>query len=628
MFSVLEASRLKGCMKVSHLPSSLSGYLKGSLCKLAEGIAQTFGSHCEVLLYDLTPRRPLLIKSFNCHIHNQDHGAVINLRSKKLIEHALELQNPITCSEIDISGRKIKSSVMLLGGGKQEWSAALIINFDVTDIVNLGSAIEDIFKVEEEKPTSELSDPLTESAATTLEKKADQMIEVFGGIPTNSSRKDKVEIVAQLNQKGFFSTRGAVELLAEKLGVSKFAVYSYLGEVRKKTNSLHLVSPQAEWKIPFLVPLTGAYSGFGRMIKWTVDYAVHEINSQGGVSDLPLIVDYHDTNGDPRRCATEASKVLDSALVLWGPLSSIEAAMTLPLTVKHRVLAMPVACGPGIVSRYQPWAVNFYGRYRDIVSPPLSAWLKRVRSLRKIIQFVWPTDPTWMESARAQREVLEAKGVVVLPDTECFTGSDFSGLVASALAQNPDGFLLTVSPVAAGQVVRELDHLGIREKERIMVFNAAESPALYQIAGSSLNGAYHWNVANPLTERPRWVQFKERFEDVFKTLPPVFGIPMHYDMVYLTKQAIEHIGATGRPAGSKREREKIKDYCRSVKDFSGLIADFSIHDGIARTPCYLFQMYSERERLRLIEEYLPEDDSDKRRANKREVGLKQRRCEG
>ena len=52
------------------------------------------------------------------------------------------------------------------------------------------------------------------------------------------TRKKSLEIVGFLNDKGIFLVKGAIEKVAELLGISKVTVYSYLDEIRKakKTN--------------------------------------------------------------------------------------------------------------------------------------------------------------------------------------------------------------------------------------------------------------------------------------------------------------------------------------------------------------------------------------------------------
>ena len=47
------------------------------------------------------------------------------------------------------------------------------------------------------------------------------------------SREQKVEVIRFMNDKGLFLIKGATDKVAERLGISKVTVYSYLDEIRK-----------------------------------------------------------------------------------------------------------------------------------------------------------------------------------------------------------------------------------------------------------------------------------------------------------------------------------------------------------------------------------------------------------
>ena len=45
-------------------------------------------------------------------------------------------------------------------------------------------------------------------------------------------KEDKLAVVESLEEKGIFDIKGAVEYVAERLGVTNFTVYNYLKEIR------------------------------------------------------------------------------------------------------------------------------------------------------------------------------------------------------------------------------------------------------------------------------------------------------------------------------------------------------------------------------------------------------------
>ena len=53
-------------------------------------------------------------------------------------------------------------------------------------------------------------------------------------LPAQLSREERIEIIRFMETRGIFLMKGSVEKAAEKLGVNKVTVYSYLDEVRGK----------------------------------------------------------------------------------------------------------------------------------------------------------------------------------------------------------------------------------------------------------------------------------------------------------------------------------------------------------------------------------------------------------
>lgn len=74
-----------------------------------------------------------------------------------------------------------------------------------------------------------------------LESKMNEIIRTCilpsGHLRTGATKKEKVEIVRQMQKKGLFIVRGGVEMAARVLGVSRYTVYNYLDEIKNNTQS-------------------------------------------------------------------------------------------------------------------------------------------------------------------------------------------------------------------------------------------------------------------------------------------------------------------------------------------------------------------------------------------------------
>jgi ABC-type branched-subunit amino acid transport system substrate-binding protein len=353
-----------------------------------------------------------------------------------------------------------------------------------------------------------------------------------------------------------------------------------------------------EWKIPFLIFLTGPFSGFGKQIKWGVDEAAKEINEAGGIAGRPLVIEYHDTGMDPAKAAAEMSKVVEDSLLIFGPVGAPNAKGALPLVVREKAFAMAVTVGTDVNLEFHPYTVHFSDKRNKIAPPSLKGWLKRNPNMKKVVQFLFAIDPTFHYISVVQAEVMKAQGIEVLPTVELGEGVDLSSVVVKAMAKNPDGFSIVTLPIDAAKILKELDKRGIKDKSTVLIPNMTDDPALYEVGKGFLEGLYISQLVNSLSDSPEWQALYGKYMKAFPEFKdPTFGMPANYDMVYMAKAAIEETGVTGDPAKLAEERDKLREYCRNIKGFPGVQYTFDMVDGIAKTPTFLFQVKNNKKKL-------------------------------
>ena len=208
-------------------------FLIESLKVLVDGIARTFGSHCEVVLHDLSKGyEHSIVKIVNGHVTGRTVGGSITDQGLKHLrsQHWDNiLANYLTVTN---DGRRLKSSTIKFTNSENEPIAALCINFDVTDILNFNSAVQDVFAIPDSISPDDPVETFQSDMASTLNDIADRIVRKAGKAIPSMKRKDKIEIVNQLEHQGFFLIKGAVKLLARKLDVSKFTIYNYLEQIR------------------------------------------------------------------------------------------------------------------------------------------------------------------------------------------------------------------------------------------------------------------------------------------------------------------------------------------------------------------------------------------------------------
>jgi len=198
---------------------------------VVDGVAKAFGSRCEVVLHDLTHLDRSIVKIVNRHVTGRTVGDTISeqgLRQYKTDPNT-NLRSFLSATK---DGRHLKSTTMVFKNDKGQPILALSINFDMTDIVNLDMAMKDMFGITDEALREEFVDTFGGEVVSTLNEIADNVIQRAGKAISAMTRRDRIGIVRQLEEQGFFLIKGAVKFVARKLNVSASTIYGYLDMIR------------------------------------------------------------------------------------------------------------------------------------------------------------------------------------------------------------------------------------------------------------------------------------------------------------------------------------------------------------------------------------------------------------
>lgn len=233
--------------------SSKEEFLMESLKVIADGIAGTFGSRCEVVIHDVRDLNKLghsIVKIINGNVTGRAIGGPISDRGLRDFRSGIKQNLVINYPSVGKEGNPLKSTSIILRDESGKPIAALGINFDLTDIVNLNrvlqidiahfsSAIQEIFTTSDLSQRDETAETFADNGIATLNDLADKLIRKAGRAVPSMRRKDRMEIVRQLESQGFFLLKGAVQVLAQKLTISNFAVYKYLKQIRSASSEPH-----------------------------------------------------------------------------------------------------------------------------------------------------------------------------------------------------------------------------------------------------------------------------------------------------------------------------------------------------------------------------------------------------
>ncbi|MET3212001.1 UNVERIFIED_CONTAM: putative transcriptional regulator YheO [Paenibacillus sp. PvR008] len=205
---------------------------------IAKTIAKMFGSQCEVVIHDLTKPQSSVMFTVNNHVTGREVGQSFDHLVKQVLLSDKFKEDHLAGYEIETEDhRLVKSSTTLIRDFQGQVIGALCINYDMDLMLQMKKMLDNLMPVDhtEQQPSDELKEQ--EESIQNIEDITDQLIQqIIANIPHPfMKRREKIELIRFMDEKGIFLLKGAVDKVADQLGISRVTVYSYLDEVRKTT---------------------------------------------------------------------------------------------------------------------------------------------------------------------------------------------------------------------------------------------------------------------------------------------------------------------------------------------------------------------------------------------------------
>lgn len=201
---------------------------------VAQGIAATFGKNCEVVLHDLSdPSSSLVFKAGT--VTNREIGApVTNLVLEALQRYGDATEDLIGYLNRTKDGKVLKSSTIFIRDDSGKIIGCLCINFDLTEFQLAKNILEDFCQLKDltEAGFERTQEQFARDINEVVDAVVDSVIQELGKPVPVMTREEKIRAVEMLDDRGIFLVKGAVDVVAQALAVSKYTVYNYLEEAR------------------------------------------------------------------------------------------------------------------------------------------------------------------------------------------------------------------------------------------------------------------------------------------------------------------------------------------------------------------------------------------------------------
>ncbi len=362
-----------------------------------------------------------------------------------------------------------------------------------------------------------------------------------------------------------------------------------------------------EWRIPFLIFLSGPLAGDGAMHKWLTNQVVDEINSSGGIAGKPVVIDYYDTALDPPKAASCMAKIIDArALCLLGPMNDKECKAALPLAKREGIYAFSATATDDIWREFKPWVLNTSSTVEGEIEYDIPLWLKQVPHVTSMVGIIEPLYPYITSVWEGNKEKASEMGIKTYEKIEVPSGMlDYSSIAVRAINTGANAFYMACTEEISAKIVKELLDRDVNPNHIYLWASAMGATFLKQSEG--YNEGLYTGVSPTYTENPKYDEYLNRYMASHNGQPLKFMSHFNAELLYLIKEVFETCGITGDPSKLKEERIKIMEYANNKKGFKGLKYTYDIVDGQAvGIPRYLYQIRDGK--TVLIEKIKPETE--------------------
>jgi predicted transcriptional regulator YheO len=215
-------------------------------------LAAMAGPHLEVVLHDVSKPENSVVAIANGHISGRSVGssvlegpqndkgfeAATKLKSSEGAVHSL-VEDYVT---VTASGRQLKSASAIFRDSSGEPFATLCLNADMSGFQAAHGWLERMLKPLAQQAMAPAAAATVTPAAepqmdTLMQEIIDAAVPVPGGTAASMKRTDKIQAVGEMQRRGLFIVKGGVERAAAALNVSRFTIYNYMEQLRRREDT-------------------------------------------------------------------------------------------------------------------------------------------------------------------------------------------------------------------------------------------------------------------------------------------------------------------------------------------------------------------------------------------------------
>lgn len=214
--------------------------------KLVEFLGVTLGPDYEVVLYEINEDQGKIIAIYNGVISGRNIGDPLTEFTKKSLEEKIYKNMDFRPNYRGIAkGNKfLRCSTFFIKDSEENLKGIMCINFDGKRFEKVAETIlglchpdelvnQNYFQRIDKDHLAKQSENVTISIIDYAKHIIDDVVDKYPS-PENLSKKEKIQIVKELNDKKIFAIRQSLQFVAERLKISEPTIYRYLSNLNEE----------------------------------------------------------------------------------------------------------------------------------------------------------------------------------------------------------------------------------------------------------------------------------------------------------------------------------------------------------------------------------------------------------
>ncbi len=204
-----------------------------NMIPIVEGIANTFGKNCEVVLHDVRNPESSIVAISNGHVTNRIVGGPMSEYGLADLKRGCFDNNKLNYLKKTKDGRILKSTSMYIKDDKGDLIGFLCINFDISELTVIKNILSEFININDDAQYLDAeSSSQGDAIHEVLTRIVDKTVESMGKPVGFMTKEEKVHVVQLVEGQGAFQVKGAVDYVAKILCVSRYTIYNYLDEIK------------------------------------------------------------------------------------------------------------------------------------------------------------------------------------------------------------------------------------------------------------------------------------------------------------------------------------------------------------------------------------------------------------